>query len=54
MAWVPGGPAIAELTATSEPRLEHLFSPWGELAVFAAYAAVVVLVGAALFRTRDA
>lgn len=54
MAWVPGGQAISELTATSEPRLPHLFSPWGELAVFAAYAAVVVLVGAGLFRTRDA
>ena len=54
MAWVPGGQAIGELTATSEPRLPHLFSPWGELAVFAAYAAVVVLVGAGLFRIRDA
>jgi ABC-2 type transport system permease protein len=54
MAWVPGGQAIAELTATSEPRLEHMFSAWGELGVFAAYAAVLVLAGAVLFRTRDA
>jgi hypothetical protein len=32
----------------------NLFSPWGELAVFAVYTAVLLIAGAVLFRHRDA
>jgi ABC-type transport system involved in multi-copper enzyme maturation permease subunit len=54
VAWVPGGDAVAVMTATSASRPPHLFSAWTELAVFAGYAAILVAVGAAQFRTRDA
>lgn len=54
VAWVPGGDAIAVMTATSGSRPPHLFSAWGELTVFAVYATALVIVGAAQFRTRDA
>jgi hypothetical protein len=54
VAWVPGGDAIAVMTATSGSRPPHMFSAWGELAVFAAYAAVLLIAGAVQFRTRDA
>lgn len=54
VAWVPDGDAIAVMTATSGSRHAHLFSAWGELAVFAGYAAILVLIGAAQFRHRDA
>lgn len=54
VAWVPGGDAIAVMTTTSGSRPPHMFSAWGELAVFALYAAVLIAVGAAQFRTRDA
>ena len=54
VAWVPGGDAIAVMTATSGSRPPHMFSAWGELAVFAAYAAVLLAIGAVQFRTRDA
>jgi hypothetical protein len=36
------------------PRPEHLFSPWGQFAVFAVYTAVLLVVGGILFRKRDA
>src|SRR5438105_7770164 len=49
-----GGDAIAVMTATSGSRPPHMFSAWGELAVFAAYAAVLLAIGAVQFRTRDA
>jgi len=51
---VPGGDAIAVMTATSGSRPPHMFSAWGELAVFAAYAAVLLIAGAVQFRHRDA
>jgi ABC-2 type transport system permease protein len=54
VAWVPGGDAIAVMTATSGSRPPHMFSAWGELAVFAAYAAVLLAAGAVQFRHRDA
>jgi hypothetical protein len=31
-----------------------MFSAWGELTVFAAYAAILLIAGAIQFRTRDA
>jgi ABC-2 type transport system permease protein len=52
--WVPGGDALAAMTASKGSRPPHLFPAWGELAVFAGYAAVLVIAGAAQFRDRDA
>ena len=53
MRWVPGGDALAVMTATSgQPA--HMFSAWGELAVFAGYTAILILIGAAQFSRRDA
>jgi ABC-2 type transport system permease protein len=52
--WVPGGNTLSTLTATSEPRLPYTFSAWGELSVFAGYAAILLLVGAVLFSRSDA
>jgi len=52
--WVPGGDALAVMTTTNGSNPPHMFSAWGELAVFAAYAAVLVLIGAAQFSRRDA
>jgi hypothetical protein len=31
-----------------------VFSAWGEFAVFGAYTAILLILGALLFRTRDA
>ena len=54
VAWVPGGDAIAVMTSTSASRPPHMFPAWGELTVFAAYAAVLLVAGAVQFRHRDA
>jgi ABC-2 type transport system permease protein len=52
--WLPGGDAIAVITGTSRNPNPHLFSAWGELAVFAAYTAIGLAAGALVFRHRDA
>src|SRR5580693_976600 len=52
--WVPGGDAINSMTATIGGQIPHTFSAWGELAVFAGYAAIVLLLGAVQFARRDA
>jgi len=52
--WVPGGDAINSMTATIGGQLPHTFSAWGELAVFAGYAAILLAAGAILFSRRDA
>jgi ABC-2 type transport system permease protein len=52
--WVPGGDALGVMTATLGGRRPLMFSAWGELGVFAGYAAIVVLLGALAFRHRDA
>ncbi|MGH3160154.1 MAG: ABC transporter permease subunit, partial [Streptosporangiaceae bacterium] len=53
--WLPGGDALNVLTATVRGQhYPHLFSAWGELAVFAGYTVILLAVGAALFRKRDA
>jgi ABC-type transport system involved in multi-copper enzyme maturation permease subunit len=52
--WLPGGDVINALTSTSPQISEHLFSAWGEFAVFGGYTAVVLAAGAVLFRRRDA
>jgi len=54
--WLPASAARA-ISATiwkAGPQNSHLFSPWGEFAVFAAYTAVLLVVGGILFRKRDA
>lgn len=53
--WLPGGDVVNAITGTqSVDRNPHLFSSWGEFAVFGAYTAVLLIIGAILFRTRDA
>ena len=50
--WLPSSAARAiSATAGRDP---HLFSPWGQLAVFAVCTAVLLVVGGILFRKRDA
>jgi len=52
--WVPGGDAINSMTATIGGQIPHTFSAWDELAVFAGYAALLLLLGAVQFARRDA
>ena len=54
MRWVPGGDALNAMTATLGGRRPLLFSAWGELAVFAGYAAILLVLGAVRFARRDA
>ena len=54
MRWVPGGDALGVMTATTGGQRPQLFSAWGELAVFAGYAAILLAAGAVLFSRRDA
>jgi ABC-type transport system involved in multi-copper enzyme maturation permease subunit len=53
--WLPGGEIINAITGTQSVNNDpHLFSAWGEFAVFGAYTAVVLVAGALLFQRRDA
>jgi ABC-2 type transport system permease protein len=53
--WLPGGDVVNAITSTqSVNNSPHLFSAWGEFAVFGAYTVVLLAVGAALFARRDA
>jgi ABC-2 type transport system permease protein len=52
--WVPGGDALNSMTATIGGQIPHTFPAWGELAVFAGYAAILLAAGAVLFSRRDA
>jgi ABC-type transport system involved in multi-copper enzyme maturation permease subunit len=54
MRWLPGGDALGVMTATLGGPRPLLFSAWGELAVFAGYAAILLAVGAVVFARRDA
>ena len=51
--WLPdaAGRALSVTVGANDP---HLFSPWAQFAVFAVYTVVLLAVGAALFRRRDA
>jgi ABC-type multidrug transport system permease subunit len=51
--WLPSSAARA-MSATVGRQDPHLFSPWGEFAVFAVCTAVLLVVGGILFRKRDA
>jgi ABC-2 type transport system permease protein len=52
--WLPGGGALEPIARSTPPLSPHLFSAWGEFAVFSGYAAVLLAVGAWLFIRRDA
>jgi ABC-2 type transport system permease protein len=53
--WLPGGVALDPIVATKPRQGEpYLYGAYGQLAVFAGYAAIAVIVGALLFRRRDA
>jgi ABC-2 type transport system permease protein len=52
--WLPGGQALNPIASSAPPISDHLFSAWGEFAVFSGYAVVLLAVGAWLFIRRDA
>jgi ABC-2 type transport system permease protein len=52
--WLPGGQALSPIASSAPPISDHLFSAWGEFAVFSGYAAVLLAIGAWLFVRRDA
>ena len=52
--WLPGGGALEPIARSTPPIDGHLFSAWGEFAVFSGYAAILLVVGAWLFVRRDA
>jgi ABC-2 type transport system permease protein len=52
--WLPGGDVVNAITNTQPGSNPHLFSAWGEFAVFGAYTAILLILGAVLFRKRDA
>ena len=52
--WLPGGQALMPIASSSPSVSNHLFSAWGEFAVFSGYAAVLLALGAWLFIRRDA
>ena len=51
--WLPSSTGDA-ISVVVGPGPGHLFSPWGQFAVFAVYTAVLLAVGGILFRKRDA
>ena len=53
--WLPGGNSVGAFTGTnSAGAAPHLFSAWGEFAVFGGYTVLLLIVGALLFSRRDA
>jgi hypothetical protein len=53
--WLPGGDVVNTITSTKGASISpHMFSAWGEFAVFGAYTVVVLAAGAVLFARRDA
>jgi ABC-2 type transport system permease protein len=52
--WLPGGQFDAAISTSGPPISPHLFSAWGELAVFGGYTAVLLIAGAVVLRRRDA
>jgi ABC-2 type transport system permease protein len=53
--WLPGGFLVSQISYTkSQSVIPHMFSPWGELAVFASYTAVLLAAGGLMLRWRDA
>ena len=53
--WLPAGDVVPVITSTvSLNNPPHMFSAWGELAVFAGYTVILLAAGAFLFSRRDA
>lgn len=53
--WLPGGDVVTAITGTRGINVDqHLFSAWGEFAVFGSYTVILLIVGALLFSRRDA
>ena len=53
--WLPGGDVVPVITSTmSQNNPAHMFSSWGELAVFAGYTVILLAAGAVAFSRRDA
>jgi len=52
--WLPGGQALMPIASSGRSVSNHLFSAWGEFAVFSGYAVVLLAIGAWLFIRRDA
>jgi ABC-type transport system involved in multi-copper enzyme maturation permease subunit len=55
--WLPGGTALGPIASSAAPppaTAPHLFSAWGEFALFCGYAAVLLTAGASSFLRRDA
>jgi ABC-2 type transport system permease protein len=52
--WLPGGIALAPIPAAKATGIPYLFGPYGQVAVFAGYAAAAMAVGAIVFRRRAA
>jgi ABC-2 type transport system permease protein len=52
--WLPGGYLVSQITYTKGGMIPNMFSPWGELAVFAGYTAALLVAGAVTLRHRDA
>jgi ABC-2 type transport system permease protein len=52
--WLPGGSALSPVPSSVPPFSHHLFSAWGEFAVFSGYAVVLLALGAWSFIRRDA
>jgi ABC-2 type transport system permease protein len=52
--WLPGGEVTNSITNTQRQLPQHLFTAWGEFAVFGGYTAIVLVAGALLLHLRDA
>jgi hypothetical protein len=52
--WLPSSAAEILTTTVGPQSTPHLFAPWTQFGVTAGYAVVVLIVGAILFRKRDA
>jgi ABC-type transport system involved in multi-copper enzyme maturation permease subunit len=53
--WLPGGDVVPVITSTvGQDNPAHMFSAWGELAVFGGYTLILLAAGAVLFSRRDA
>ena len=55
LRWLPGGYLVSQITYTNpQGSIPHMFSPWGELGVFAGYTAALLAAGVITLRYRDA
>ena len=52
--WLPGGIALDPIDSAKPAGASYVFGPYGQLAIFAGYAAVAVVAGALMFGRRDA